>query len=38
MLHKQNLVDFERLKTCFLRENQANREIQIAKRRLAKKF
>lgn len=36
MIHESNLVDFERLKTCFLRENSANKEIQIDKRRLAK--
>ena len=36
MIHESNLVDFERLKPVFLRENQANKEIQTAKRRLAK--
>lgn len=38
MIHEQNLIDFESLKNHFLRENKANKEIQIAKRRLSKWF
>lgn len=38
MIHEPNLVNFESLKNHFLRENQANKETQIAKRRLRKWF